>query len=177
MNSGHIHYSPTARYSIGGRYERNRDFDSDYYGLQTNILLKRWNEEKSQANVYLMLSAGAQNIDGFSDRNAAGFVKLAADWEDRRYFFSYFARQSLSEGARQNMFHHGGRIGITPYIGDYGALHTWVMVQLDHYPDRDPIHGDELVATPLLRFFKGVFLGEIGYSSENELLLNAAIRF
>ena len=70
-------------------------------------------------------------------------------------------------------FLQSARLGIAPYIGDYGDLHTWLMVELWHIPDND----DQFTLTPLVRFFKDVHLVEVGISTDGDLLFNWIIRF
>ena len=86
INSAHIHYSPTAKTSLGYKFEYWRDNDFTLNAVQMNNLLKRWNNKDSQANLYLKSGIGAAHQDG--DTDIVGFTGIAADWEDRRYFIS-----------------------------------------------------------------------------------------
>lgn len=49
-NAVHLHYSPTANYSVGYKGEYWRDGDYSINAVQLNNLLKRWNKKDSQAN-------------------------------------------------------------------------------------------------------------------------------
>lgn len=178
MNNGdastlHVHYSPTFQDSIGLYSERNWQNDWHFTGLQYNRLVKRWNSPNAQANLYF--KAGAGQADPFGDGadvEAAGFVGISADWETRRWFTSYEARAfdlGFTQDARQ-----AARIGVAPYIGDYGDLHTWLMLQVENQPEADT----PTTVTPLVRFFYDVQLLEIGYTPESEeLMLNWIVRF
>ena len=168
MNSLHVHYSPTARYSVGLKFEHDRDSERERTMLQTNLLLKRWNAPSSQANMYLKLGGGVIN----DQEEGTGFITYATDWETRRYFTSYQATVRAEGGERG--FEQAGRIGITPYIGDYGDLHTWLMLEAHH----DPEDSDRIWhVTPLIRFFKGPDLLETGYSFQGKYMLNYVHRF
>ena len=177
MNNGdgssvHVHYSPTASDSIGFYAERNWAEDVQFTGLQYNRLLKRWNGPASQANAYLKLGAGEAEPFGDESGELSGFAGLAADWETRRWFASYEAR--ATDYAGNSSVRHSGRIGVAPYIGDFGDLHTWLMLQVDNHPEAD----EPTTTTPLVRFFKGVQMVELGYTLESEeLLANWIIRF
>jgi hypothetical protein len=176
MSSLHVHYSPTANYSIGYKSEYHRDDEIYFNGLQLNILAKRWNKPQSQANFYIKSGIGAaysdfEQFDGES--SPAVFTGIALDWEDRRYFTSYENRFNYM-GDIDKHFMQKARLGIAPYIGDYGDLHTWVMLEVDHMPERD---SSEIIYTPMLRFFKDVYLFEVGVTSEKDLLFNSVIRF
>ncbi len=178
MNNGdastlHLHYSPTSQDSIGLYSERNWGEDWHFTGVQYNRLVKRWNTPNSQANLYFKAAAGqADPFDDGANVKAAGFIGVSADWETRRWFASYEARGydlGFTQDARQS-----ARVGVAPYIGDYGDLHTWLMLQVDNQPDAET----PTTLTPLVRFFYDVQLLEIGYTPESEeLMLNWIVRF
>jgi len=177
MNDGnrstaHIHYSPTFQDSFGLYTERNWEEDFQFTGLQYNRLIKRWNGDNSQANWYGKVGVGVADPFGEGDGELAGFVAMAADWETRRWFTSYEAR-AWDTGSNQSV-HHSARLGVAPYIGDYGDLHTWLMVEVANHPASD----EPLTTTPLVRFFYGVQLVEIGYTPQTEeILFNWIVRF
>ena len=174
-NSVHVHYSPTARYSIGYKGEYFRGKQWQFHGAQLNNLIKRWNKPDSQANFYLKSAAGIAYSDygNFSGKTeAAGFTGIAADWENRRFFTSYENRL-IYAGDIEKGFSQKARVGVTPYIGDYGDWHTWLMLQTDH----DPEAKDKVTVTPLVRFFKGANLLEAGVSNKGKVLFNYVYRF
>ena len=173
MSSLHLHYSPTFQDSIGLYSERNWGEDWHFTGIQYNRLVKRWNTPDSQANLYFKAAAGqADPFGDGADVEAAGFVGVGADWETRRWFVSYEGRAydlGFTQDARQ-----AARIGVAPYIGDYGDLHTWLMLQVENQPESET----PTTLTPLVRFFYDVQLLEIGYTPETEeFMLNWIVRF
>jgi len=170
VNSMQLQYSPTAKYSVGYTAEYWRDKEWQFHGFQLNNLLKRWNGADSQANLYLFSAAGVaysdyQSFQGKTE--AAGFTGIEADWEDRRFFTSYENRLTYA-GDITKEFWQKARVGIAPYIGDYGDMHTWFMLQVDHAP----ASSDEVTVTPLVRLFKGTTLGEAGISNRGTILIN-----
>ncbi len=174
-NSVHLHYSPTAKYSLGYKGEYWRDGEYTIQAVQMNNLLKRWNKPASQANIYLKSGVGV----AYSDKGAfdhetepAFYTGLAADWEDRRFFTSYENRFTEA-GDIDDFFMQSARVGVAPYIGEYGDIHTWLMLQVDHQPEAE----DKVTVTPLVRFFKGVHLVEAGMNNNGELLFNYVIRY
>lgn len=174
-NSIYIHYSPTVNYSIGYKLEYWRDTDYTINATQLNNLLRRWNQNRSQGNLYLKSGIGVAHCNHASCAEKAAFVfytGIAADWETQRYFTSYENRYTNAEGIAK-AYMESARIGIAPYIGEYGDLHTWVMLQLDHTPNNQ----DKWMLTPLLRFFKGTNLAEIGVDLRGKLLFNFVKRF
>ena len=174
-NSAHIHYSPTAKTSLGYRFEYWRDQDFILNTLQMNNLLKRWNKPDSQANFYLKSGMGVAysdtgEFDGETD--PAGFMGLALDWENRSYFISYQNRY-IEAGNIDDFYQQSFRTGWAPYKGDYGDLHTWLMFQVDHLPEAD----HTFTVTPLVRFFKNVHLIEVGVNNRGKLLFNYVFRY
>jgi hypothetical protein len=171
-SSLHVHYSPTATDSIGLYVEQNQDLDQTFTGLQYNRLVRRWNAPQSQGNLYLKLGAGVADPFGESDAAAASFAGIAADWETRRVFVSYDVR--ARDFGEDESLCQAARLGIAPYVAEFGELHTWAMLQVENHPDAD----EPLTVTPLLRFFKGPLLVEAGYTlEEDEFLLNWTWRF
>ena len=172
FSSLHAHYSPTFQDSIGIYAEDNWSADWRFAGVQYNRLVKRWNAKHSQGNLYFKAGAGGAESYTEGDTELAGFVGVAADWETRRWFVSYEARGydlGFDQDARQ-----AARIGVAPYIGDYGDLHTWLMLQVDNQAEADT----PTTITPLVRLFYGVQMLEIGYTPETErFLTNWIFRF
>lgn len=171
-SSAHLHYSPTASDSLGIYVEKNWTDDLTFTGLQYNRLIKRWNGPGSQANFYGKMAAGSAKPFDDGEAKLSGFIELAADWETRRWFTQYKIR--ASDFANDKTVHHSARVGVAPYIGDYGDLHTWLMLQVDNHPDRE----SSVTTTPLIRLFKGVQMVELGYTiEENEWTGNWIVRF
>lgn len=169
-NSSHIHYSPSPRYSIGWRHEYMRDNSAHMDAVQLNNLLKRWNKPGEQANLYLKSGVGVAYDDG--EVEPAAFTGIATDWETRRYYISY-ENHFLHAGDIEKHVRHKARVGIAPYIGRYGDLHTWLMFQADYNPGED----DDFSPTPLVRFFKDATMVEAGYNFDDGLLFNFLQRF
>ena len=181
-NAGLVHYTLDTRTALGLRVEDRGDGDHVFVGAQANRLVKRWNARDSQANLYLKgavgLARGDFGVDG-AEARAAGLVAVAGDWEDRRLFVSGAARAYAVEG--QVQAEQSARLGVAPYVAEFGAIHTWLMVQLDHRPDRQDLPGgqgeDAFTVTPLVRLFRGPVLLEAGYSTNDEPLFNLTYRF
>lgn len=174
-NTAHLHYSPTAKTSVGYKFEYWRDDAFTINAIQMNNLLKRWNKKDSQANLYLKSGLGVAHSDNAnfdSETEAAGFTGVAADWESRRYFISYENRYTEA-GDIADFYMQSARVGVAPYIGDYGDLHTWLMLQVEHAPESD----DKLTVTSLVRIFRDVHLLEAGMNNRGEILFNYVIRY
>ena len=113
------------------------------------------------------MKLGAGVADPFDDRGlrGAGFAAVSADWETRRVFVSWDSR-ARDYGIDQSVS-HAARIGLAPYVAEFGALHSWAMLQVENHPEAD----NPLQVTPLLRFFRGPLLVEAGYTLEEERFL------
>lgn len=171
-SSLHAHYSPTATDSIGLYVEQNQEMDTTFTGLQYTRLARRWNAPQSQGNLYLHLGAGAADPFGSGETEFGSFAGVSADWETRRVFVSYDSR--VRDYGENETLSHAARLGIAPYVAEFGGFHTWAMVQVENTPDAD----EPLTVTPLLRFFQGPLLVEAGYTLEDEeFLLNWTWRF
>ncbi len=170
--SVHLHYSPSAKYSVGLRGFHARSRDAFVTAVQVNFLLKRLNTRNFQANLYLKSAAGIAVDD--DKTSPAGFTGISADWESRRILVRYENRfQTL--GDMGDSFTQSWRAGIAPYLADFGSLHTWLILDAAHYPGSG--YDKKLEITPLARFLKGASLFEIGYSFEGKLTLNFIRRF
>ena len=132
-------------------------------------MLHRRNTKESQANIYLKGAIGLADNDNTYGAASAG---IAIDWETRRYFTSYENRYLTTEPIENN-FDQKARIGIAPYIGNYGDLHTWLMLEAQHTPEAD----DKFELTPLIRLFKGAHLIEGGISFDGNATANYIKRF
>lgn len=177
MNNGerhfaHIHYSPTVNISVGYKFEDWRDQGFTLNAFQLNNLVKRWNEEDSQANFYLKSAVGIAKADNDNDAELAGFTGISLDWEDRRYFISYENRYTEAQDIA-DFYQQSARVGWAPYKGDYGDLHTWIMLQVEHMPEAE----DSFKVTPLVRLFKDTHLLETGFSDNGDFMLNYIFRY
>lgn len=174
-SSALLHYTPTYQWSVGPRIELNRN---DHFSLTTahaTRLAKRWFGGDYQGNFYFFGGAGmVSGVDGnILDDRFVAYGGVMADWETRSLFTSYRARY-MGASHFGEQFMQAARFGFAPYEGDTGALHTWLMLEIDHRP-ADP---DSITATPLLRLFKGPLLFEAGYNiTVNQPLLNFTYRF
>ncbi len=170
-----VHYTLNPKLSLGYRGEWDRREDALFNGAQATYLVRRWFGQDYQGNLYAFGGAGIAEAlgDGGTGSRAAGFAGVLADWETRRWFVSYKAR-GFEAGEVDGSFFQAARLGVAPYIANTGALHTWLMMEVDHRPDNDTPIG----ITPLVRLFKGPALLELGWSvRDNQPLANFTYRF
>ena len=135
-----------------------------------NTLLKRWNLPDGQGNIFNMSGAGLAHYRG--NNQPCLWTAFLADYESRRWFLSYEPR-FVWDGDIEKSVWQRARIGIAPYLAKYNDLNTWIMFQVDHHPAKH----DHFVATPLIRFFYKTYLFEVGYSSDQHIMINWQIQF
>ena len=174
----HIHYSPNAKNSIGFLGAYYQEEDDRLYAMQWNHLLFRKNQKKSQSNLYSKIHFGRLEKTKNQTNVFHSAFNLSFDWETRKHFFLYAAEIEHTDEklTKSNTFHQKAKIGIAPYVAPYGSIHTWLMLQFEHHPD-DPNFDNHFILTPMVRFFKGDYLCEIGLNSNNQILFNTIIRF
>lgn len=157
------------------RPEGRANGDWQFGGLIVNHLVQRWNMPDAQANLYLSGTFGlarGEDEEGRDLSEPGGSLGLIADIEDRRFLAAYEARYFHATGI-ESAFSQHLRLGVAPYIGDYGDLHTWVIVQAHHMPEEP----DPLTTALILRLFKGNTLGEIGLDDEGDVIFNLTLQF
>lgn len=162
-HSLYYHYSPSYKYAIGVEVIKDRYFKNEHAFFRFTYLINRKNTQNSQRNLYLQSGISS---DGLNHH----FYGLHGDWETRRLFagFGYKHTQSPSRDYDQQF----AQIGFAPYLGDYGDLHTWLLLK----SKKDTRIGD--VSTyPVLRFFKGNFYVELGYDKNTQWDAHLMYRF
>lgn len=173
-NSFLLHYSPSPKYSVGSFSNYFREKKYLFEGLRVNFLLKRLNKKKSQTNLYFKTNLGKTFFtqQKINDQKLSFTTGLAFDWETRKYFVKY--ENSYSDfGKIDNFFKQNIKVGMAPYLANFGQLHTWAMIQLDHRPGET----DTFTLTSLVRLFKYSYMLELGISNTLKPLVNIAIRF
>ena len=162
-DSVYAHYSPSHLYSFGIESKKDKYTQSDYSYLRFTYLLDRKNTEKSQRNFYFQSGINPDGIDNY-------FLGIHGDWETRRLYtgFSYKNVRLKTQTYQDKFF----QLGIAPYLGEYGDLHTWLMVKAK----KNSIDNDWSVY-PMLKLFRGDFLVEIGYNKKTNVDAHLMYRF
>jgi DNA-binding transcriptional MerR regulator len=166
-----VDYTLDPNYAVG-LYAKQEEGGKEFQtvGPQLNTLIKRWNLEDGQANIFNMTGAGVSRFH--NDDQFSAWSSVLADYETRRIFTSYEMRLMYAGDIESSVWQRA-RVGLAPYKANYDDLNTWFMVQVDDHPAKD----DTLVVTPLVRFFYKTTLLEAGYSSNNHVMLNGILQF
>ncbi|MBY0386176.1 hypothetical protein K2X05_13545 [bacterium] len=159
MSETSVTYSFHRRLATGLEYDRLQigKTDTSWGLVELNGLLKRWNGEDSQANVYVLTGVGAywdnQREDSFASKWG-----VQADYETRQFytlaqFVSWHSDQIDSNYALY-------RLGFAPFTAGHNELNIWCIAQFDYNKDMR----NEVQITPFLRFYFKNVLWEVGSS-------------
>jgi hypothetical protein len=174
MNEVLLTYSFNPNLAIAGFYLR--DSKSEFYIPRTNFLLKRWNNEDSQANVYF---SGGIGYEKFESKNyGVKLAELVADWESRKYYI-YIDHLYLSRQNENNQLlpdrdynHTKFRIGTAPFLADYSDLNVWLILQAEKH-----LNQPQIEMTQFLRFYIRNTLWEIGARLDGGWAFNYMVHF
>lgn len=143
--------SQTSNWLIGGRVLEDRKSNETFALINNNYLAKRWNSRNSQANIYLLSSVGVNT----KNSKSMGTFGVHGDWENRQLM----VMQMLEYYSHTSSWVSSSRLAYSPYTVDYSKMSTWLIA---HY--RIEYNNDEFsyMFIPVVRFFKGNYLLEIG---------------
>jgi hypothetical protein len=176
MNEAQVFYAPQYFWSFGAGHLQ---LESDVSNLRreisyarVNYLVKRWNLEDAQANVFTWGSVGDAYVSETDDHAFAWNTGAQLDYETRRVYGSL-----KTDLHRSSVFSHRIdtlQLGIAPYEHDYDTLATWLVLQGRHYTGG--IH-DGTEWALLLRLFKGGAWIEAGATQDGKLQAMAMFNF
>jgi hypothetical protein len=168
-----LNYSFEYWLAAGVHHIRRPQLDNRFATLgSVNLLLKRWNGEALQSNLYALLGAGESQLGPTAE--TSGLAGIQFDIEDRDYYF--LARHlHIGNERRADLNQTIVRAGVTPYVDGYDGFHSWIILE---WKNSEFAAGDELSdLTPFLRFFYRNFLFEIGQSFDGISKLNYIAHF
>jgi hypothetical protein len=176
MKEAQLFYAPRYDLSVGGGHveldsdETAKSRRIDYARL--NYLVRRWNLDDAQANVFAWGGLGSATGNTFSGTLLAENAGAQADYETRRVYGSL-----KTDLQRSSAFSHRIdtlQLGLAPYKHEYGGVATWFLVQARQYTGG--IHrGTE--SALLLRLFKGGTWIEAGVTNGGKLQAMAMFNF
>jgi len=140
--------------------------------LSANLLLKRWNGNKFQANIYSILGVGHSELSDDSD--TSGLAGLQFDIEDREYYF-LVKHHELHSKNNYELRSSVVRLGFAPYVGKFEDIHTWFILQWDKIDFYREKNQEDL--SPYIRIFYKNILFEIGHSFNGKSRFNYTIHF
>jgi hypothetical protein len=167
-----IDYTFDPHFALGvySKYEINQRDNFWMVGPTLNTLIKRWNLPDGQGNIFNMTGAGMARQG--SRNEPAAWTTMMVDYETRRLFASYEVRFMYARDIESSVWQRA-YLGVAPYLANYDQLNTWTLIRLDHHPAKH----DHFVFTPVLRFFYKTFWLEVGYSSNQHVMVNWTVQF
>lgn len=176
MEEAQVFFAPSHRYSVGGGYLK---LESDVDGRErsiayarANLLVKRWNLEAAQANVFAWGGAGGASGNDFSGGVFTGNAGAQADYETRRVYASL--KTDFYDSSEFTHRIDTLQLGVAPYEHEYDQLAVWLVVQGRTYTG-DLYRGTEWAA--LLRAFKGSVWVEAGVTEDGNLQSMLMVNF
>lgn len=176
MAEAQVFFAPSHRYSVGGGYLM---LDSDVDGSERDIayaranwLVKRWNLEAAQANVFVWGGAGGASGNDFGGGVFTGNAGAQADYETRRVYASL--KTDFYDSSEFTHRIDTLQLGVAPYEHEYDQLAVWLLVQGRTYTG-DLYRGTEWAA--LLRLFKGSVWLEAGVTEDGKLQSMLMVNF
>jgi len=139
--------------------------------LRLNHLLKRWNTDDSQANIYLVSGIGAAD-SGFDQESAkaAYLGGIETDWESRTLLASLKYTQ-FNSPELFDISMTKARLGFAPFVAGFDKLQTWFMLQGMYIKGVNK----NVIVTPMIRLFYKNALWEMGSSTRGEWMFNFMI--
>jgi hypothetical protein len=140
--------------------DRSRDIT---YG-RVNYLVKRWNLEAAQANVFGWGGVGSSTTDDSSEARLTWNAGGQVDYETRRSYAALKTDYYDAPGFSHRI--DTVQLGWAPYAHDYATLATWLVVQARQYTG-DIYRGTEVAL--LIRLFKRGAWVEAGPTTDGKL--------
>lgn len=167
-----VAYTLDTRVAVGLHYEEYRPLGAparEFIMPSISYLIRRFNENAVQANVYASAGGGLERLPhdaarGADDLRGAGWAACEGDIESRTLYVS--ARYTQARLFRPHPLPSARlRVGLTPYLTGFEGLQTWVLLQGQwHGWYAHSSTGDEFDLTPMLRFSYQNVLFELGAS-------------
>lgn len=161
-------------YSLSARYQRIQTIDGErtFYIPHLNFLAKRWNELDSQANIYLSVGHGGEQIN--HSLKDTSLLALETDWESRKYYASFREEALLVYKKRaSDLYMTKVRAGFAPYLAEFNELNAWFILQAEKINKGK----DSYMLTPIVRLFYHNVLTEFGVSQKGEAQFNFMVHF
>ena len=160
--------TPRDALGAGGIWMRsdNKLIVREFAEVNYTRLVKRWNAEHSQANVWFVGGFGPVRGTGFSGSRTMLAPGLSADYETARIYVSATARLYRASGINHD--YGAVRAGFSFYETDYDETQPWLIVEARRMRGLS----DSTEITPMLRFINKRYFIETGISSNRQARFN-----
>ena len=165
-----VNYAFTARDAIGagGLYMRSDDETRTRTLGEVNYtrLLRRWNLEDAQANVWLFAGVGEVRGNDFAGSKLLLAPGVQVDYETTRVYLAATAR--LYRAANLNHDFASVRAGFSFYEVDYDEVQPWLVLEARRMRGLS----DKAEITPMLRLIHNRFFVELGVNKARQARAN-----
>ncbi|MEQ1686458.1 MAG: hypothetical protein ABL916_22640 [Burkholderiaceae bacterium] len=163
-------YAFTARDAIGGGglYVRSDDETKTRALAEVNYtrLLKRWNMENAQANVWLFAGIGSIRGSDFPGSKFACAPGLQVDYETTRVYLAATTRLYRATGLNHDFA--SLRAGFSFYEVDYDEIQPWLVLEARRMRGLS----DKTEITPMLRLIHNRYFVEFGINTARQARAN-----
>ena len=160
---GWVNYAFTPRDAIGagGLWMRSDDKRTtrEFAEITYTRLVKRWNAEHSQANIWFVGGVGPVRGNDFTGTRTMWAPGLSADFETTRIYVSATARLYRAQGINHD--YAAARAGFSFYEVDYDEVQPWVVLEARRMRDLS----EDIEWTPMLRLIHKRYFVELGVNN------------
>lgn len=168
-------YAFTARDAIGGGglYMRSDDETKTRTLAEVNYtrLVKRWNMENAQANVWLFAGIGSIRGSDFPGSKFAYAPGLQVDYETTRVYLAATTRLYRATGLNHDFA--SLRAGFSFYEVDYDEIQPWLVLEARRMRGLS----DKTEITPMLRLIHNRYFVEFGINTARQARANVMYVF
>jgi hypothetical protein len=160
--------TPRDAFGLGGLYMRADDQTRSRTLAEVNYtrLLKRWNLEHAQANLWFFAGAGAIRGNDFSGSKALLAPGIQADYETTRVYLAATARLYRAEDLNHD--YASVRAGFSFYEVDYDEVQPWFVLEARRMRGLS----DKTEITPMLRLIHNRFFVDLGVNNSRQARAN-----
>ena len=167
---GWVNYALTPRDAVGagGLFMRSDDKtrSRQFTEVTYTRLLKRFNAEHSQANIWLLAGAGGVTGNDFTGTRTMLAPGISVDYETPRVYTSAMVRLYRAQGINHD--YAAVRAGFSFYETDYDEAQPWLVLELRRMKGLS----DEIEITPMLRVIHSRYFVEAGINQAKQVRFN-----
>jgi hypothetical protein len=165
--------TPRDALGVGALYMRSDDETRTRTLAEVNYtrLLKRWNLEHAQANLWFFAGAGAIRGNDFSGSKTLLAPGIQADYETTRVYLAATVRLYRAEDLNHD--YASVRTGFSFYEVDYDEVQPWFVIEARRMRGLS----DKTEITPMLRLIHNRFFVDLGVSNSRQARANVMYIF
>jgi hypothetical protein len=136
----------------------------EHSGLSFTRLVKRWNNENSQANIWFGIDAGNTKDNLNFQGSRFGYMpSLQFDWESTRAY-ALASISSLRIQGNRSYDTYKIQAGFSFYEAEFDEWQPWLVLEVKHMPGMF----DKPEVTPFLRFISNSLYLEVGANTQGK---------